>query len=285
MGAMGQVVADGVPFGEGPIWTVDGRLIVTSVPEGALYEVDVEAGRATVWADTGGGANGAYACADGSVLVTQNGGVDLSALDIAVARNPGPAEPGLQLVSPDGRAVTYLVEGMLAPNDLAVGPDGALYFTDPGHFDAKAPPVGRIIRYARDGEWSIVADKFRFCNGIAFTASGEMVIVEKRGLYRVDPTTGDREPIVADLGPGGGDGFCLDVEGNYYVASTRAHVVLVISPDGRELDRLELEGEGLVTNCCFGGEDGRTLYATEALPGRVVAWDAMPIAGLPLAFW
>ena len=32
-----DVVATGVPFGEGPVWCPDGTLVVTSVAEGALY--------------------------------------------------------------------------------------------------------------------------------------------------------------------------------------------------------------------------------------------------------
>jgi len=286
MATIGRVVADGVAFGEGPIWTTDDRLIVTSVADGWLFEIDDHKGTARPWAETGGGPNGAFACADGSVLVTQNGGTDFHRLGLFLDREPVHVTPGLQLVSPDGSAAPYLIDrDMLAPNDLAVGPDGALYFTDPGHFDPKGPRRGRIIRYERDGSWQIVADQFRFCNGIAFTADGEMIVVEKRGLYRVDPSDGAREPIIEDLGPGGGDGFCLDVEGNFYVASTSAHCVIVVSPEGVEVDRLELEGEGIVTNCCFGGPDRRTLYATEAVPGRVVAWDDLPVPGLPLAFW
>jgi sugar lactone lactonase YvrE len=42
---------------------------------------------------------------------------------------------------------------------------------------------------------------------------------------------------------------------------------------------------GLTTNCCFGGPDLRTLYATDAIVGTVVAWEGMPTPGLPLATW
>jgi sugar lactone lactonase YvrE len=68
------------------------------------------------------------------------------------------------------------------------------------------------------------------------------------------------------LGPGGGDGFCLDRDGN-------------------ELDFLAIAGDGVTTNCCFGGTDSRTLFATDAVPGRVVAWASMPTPGLQLTLW
>ncbi|MDQ1520323.1 MAG: SMP-30/Gluconolactonase/LRE-like region, partial [Actinomycetota bacterium] len=59
----------------------------------------------------------------------------------------------------------------------------------------------------------------------------------------------------------------------------------VIDRDGTVLDFLEIDGKGLTTNCCFGGADLRTLYATDAIPGRVVAWEQMPTPGLPLPVW
>ena len=87
------------------------------------------------------------------------------------------------------------------------------------------------------------------------------------------------------LGRGGGDGFCLDVEGNYYCAATVDHGVRIVDPSGNELDFLALDGDGVTTNCCFGGADGRTLFATDAIPGRVVAWEGLPHPGLPLHAW
>jgi sugar lactone lactonase YvrE len=41
----------------------------------------------------------------------------------------------------------------------------------------------------------------------------------------------------------------------------------------------------VTTNCCFGGPDGRTLFATDGLPGQIVAWEGMPAPGLPLHPW
>jgi hypothetical protein len=48
---------------------------------------------------------------------------------------------------------------------------------------------------------------------------------------------------------------------------------------------LPIHGDGLTTNCCFGGDDLRTLFATDAIPGRVVAWEGLPTPGLPLPLW
>ena len=157
------VVATGIPFSEGPVWCDDGTLVVTSVA-GALSEC----GRARTeprCAPTHGGANGAALAADGSILVTQNGGMDL----LELCRHPRrrtipasePATPGLQLARPDG-TVTYLADdGLHGPNDLAVAANGDVYFTDPGHYP---PPdgelVGRVMVYERDGSVRTFADGF-----------------------------------------------------------------------------------------------------------------------------
>jgi gluconolactonase len=284
-----EVVTEGIVFGEGPVWVPDGTpggpsLVVTSVAAGALYRIPPEGGRAAKLADTGGGANGAALAADGSILVTQNGGMDFSKLPLDVDYPYNPATPGLQLAGLDG-AVRYLADQDLqAPNDLVVAPDGTVYFTDPPHFPLPPDPSGRVMAYARDGGLRVVAEPFMYCNGIALDLDGALVVVEGRGLQRVLPD-GEREWIVETLGRGGGDGFCLDAEGNYYVAATVDHGVRVVDSAGNELDFLGLDGDGVTTNCCFGGADGRTLFATDAVPGRVVAWEGLPHPGLAMHTW
>jgi gluconolactonase len=280
-----EVVCDGIRFGEGPVWCGDATLVVTSVADGALYRVDVTNGASSRFADTGGGANGAALAVDGSILVTQNGGIDFASFGM-FAEPPEfrVATPGLQLATPDG-SVTYLAaDGFRAPNDLAVAADGRVFFTDPGHFPPPDAPIGRVMVLERDGQVTVAADGFHYCNGIAFTPDGTLVVIEQRGLQIVGDD-GTREWVIEELGPGGGDGFCLDADGRYYVASTSDHGVRVIDPDGTEVDFLTIEGDGLTTNCCFGGDDLRTLFATDAIPGRVVVWEGLPTPGLALPPW
>jgi gluconolactonase len=280
-----EVVVTNVPFGEGPVWMGDGTLCVTSVGEGRVYRVWPDAGRAEVLADTGGGANGAALSRDGTLLVTQNGGVDFASYGVFDESPPyRPVEPGIQRVHADGR-VEYLAHGALhAPNDLAVAPDGVLWFTDPGHYPPPDPPVGRVMTMSAAGELHCVADGFWFCNGIAFDRAGRVIVVERRGLMYVNPD-GSRDWLIEKLGRGGGDGFCLDVDGRCYVASSIEHGVRIVDPDGTILDFLAIAGDGISTNCCFGGDDLRTLFVTDAQPGQVVAFPSMPTPGLPLPSW
>lgn len=282
-----EVVVDGVPFGEGPVWCPDQTLVVTSVAEGALYRVWPREGRAECIADTGGGANGAALASDGGFVVTQNGGFDFAATGLFKDPPPyRPAVPGLQRVLPDG-TVTYLTPDPLqAPNDLAVRADGTIVFTDPGPFPPPDPTIARVLSFSTDDGIQLVADGFWYVNGIAFEPDGNLVVIERLGLLRLDLSGGNNhEWVIENLGPGGGDGFCLDVNGRFYVCSTIEHCVLVVDRDGSIVERLTIEGEGLTTNCCFGGDDGRTLFATDALPGRVVAWEHLPTPGLALPPW
>jgi gluconolactonase len=256
MTARPETVATGIRFGEGPVWCTGahpadaGTLVVTSVADGALYRVLPESGHVELLAVTGGGANGAALASDGSFLVTQNGGIDFAAMGVfdEPPDPAAPAEPGLQRAHADG-TVTYLAGESVgngrfhAPNDLAVAADGTVYFTDPGHYPPATPPIGRVLAYTPDGTTRVLASDFWYCNGIALDRDGHVVVVERTGLQRVLPD-GSREWVVEHLGRGGGDGFCLDAEGRYYVASTVEHGIRIVDPDGSIVDFLEIPPGG-----------------------------------------
>src|SRR5690606_18551753 len=123
-----EKVADGFQFTEGPLWRPsEGRLWFSDVVGNALRAVSPE-GDVEVLIEQAGGAttappgsfigpNGLLPDPDGGVLMTQHG-------DRRIVR-----------VGPD-LATTVVVdrfEGkrLNSPNDLAWGPGGALYFTDP----------------------------------------------------------------------------------------------------------------------------------------------------------
>ncbi len=282
-----EVIASGVRFGEGPVWCDDGTVVATSVCDGALFRVTPATGRVERIADTGGGPNAAYPASDGGFVVTQNGGLDFSKMGARVGEFADapyrPAAPGLQRVSPAGDVDYLVADGFQAPNDLVCDEAGTVFFTDPYNFLSERK-TGRVWALHADGALQLVADGFVYCNGIAREPAGTLVVVEGRGLMRLLPD-GSREWIVEQLGPGGGDGFCVDVDGRFYVASTTEHGVRVVEPDGREVEFLPIDGDGLTTNCCFGGTDGCTLFATDAVPGNIVAWEGMPAPGLPLHPW
>ena len=237
----------------------------------------------------GGGANAAQLASDGGFVVTQNGGIDFTTTDLSTdpytdPRLTGRSCSGIQRVDADGTVSDVAREGFLAPNDLVVHADGTLWFTDPPPFPPGDGEEGRVHAMAPDGSTRVIARGFQYCNGIALEPDGTPVVVEARGLMRLHPD-GSREWIVERLGRAAGDGLCVDIDGRFYVANTAEHVVRILEPDGTEVDVLEIPGDGITTNCCFGGPDGRTLFATDGLPGSLVAWEGLPTPGLPLHPW
>ena len=286
-----------VRFSEGPVWcpagpgAPAGSLVYTSVPDGALYRVDAASGAVSTVAVVGGGANAAAPTTDGGFVVTQNGGIDFSGLaglpgiDVTGMPPYAPVTPGLQAVGPDGTVRYLLDEGFLAPNDLTATADGVLYFTDPPHHPPPPEAVGRVHAVDPDGSVRVVADGFVYCNGIALEPGGTLAVIEAGGVVRLDPVGGEREWIVESFGAASGDGMALDTDGRLYVCCTSEHAVRVFEPDGTEVDRLEVPGPGLLTNCCFGGEDLRTLFVAEGVPGSILAFEGLATPGLPVHPW
>ena len=289
-----EVIAH-VLFGEGPSWCADGTIVCTSVAEGRLYRVWPHERRAEVFAETKGGPNACAPAADGGFLVTQNGGIDFSQFPLPGFDTLPPlasVAPGLQYAAADG-TVTYLAThvddgtAMNAPNDLVVTADGIVYFTDPGHYPLPDPPIGRILKMTPDCVVSVVDAPYHYCNGIALDHEGALLVIEAAGLLRLHDD-GSREWIVEQLGTSPGDGFCVDVEGNAYVCCTTENCIKVIDAGGRQIERLDLASlndSGMVTNCCFGGADGRTLFATHSIPGTLVMWTGLPHAGREVYPW
>lgn len=273
-----RVVAADVGFCEGPVWTQAGRLAFVSEDHGCIYEITAEGPR--LLAETQGGANGLTEGPDETLYVAQNGG------QIGADRlQRGPAEPGIQQVRPG--KVDYLVSGLEAPNDICFGPDGRLYFTDPrGPATPENQQPGRIFADDLDGNLQLLAEGPAYPNGLAFDATGEYLYVAETFRLRVlryaylDGTLGQPD-IFCETGPGFPDGMCFDTDGRLYVGATMAGNVQVYSPGGERIDSLSCGDGSMPTNCCFGGPGGSTLYVTDTMGRRVLAFET-EARGLPL---
>ena len=177
-----------------------------------------------------------------------------------------------------------------SPNDVTVDTQGRLFFTDPC-YDADRSDlemdVEGVYRIDTDGTVTRIIGQpdVEKPNGLAITPDDRVLYVidsnnamgGSRTVWAFALDAGgnavDRWPV-HDFAPGrGGDGMELDVAGNLYVcagiltprspAETAQNPpgVYVITPSGELVGRIPIP-QDVITNCCFGGSDKRTLYVT-----------------------
>lgn len=262
------VIARGLEFPEGPVWH-DGTLLVTEIRGGRISRWRPGGGERTeVVAELGGGPNGATLGPDGALYVTQNGGIFSE-----VKVDPGIVR--VDLADGSWEYVTTEIGGLRlgAPNDLVVGPDGRLWFTDPNGSDDESanPNPGRLFAYdLATGSGELIRDVGPvFPNGIAFDADGRLLWTESFSRRVMVDDGGEASCVIELPERHWPDGFCIGAGGELYVASTYAHCVTVVR-DGEIAERL-MCGDGMITNCCFGGDeadaDGTTLFITDSRRG------------------
>lgn len=285
------VVVEGLSYPEGPRFDPNGTLHVVELAAGTVSRVI--AGRREVLAMLVGSPNGAAFDVDGRLWVCNNGGNWGPNASTGFRAGPGGlAPPAIQVVEHDGRAQIVLdaIDGapLSSPNDIALDPRGGMWFTDPvwavrdagGNAPASASPPGAVCFADEEGIARRCATGLIFPNGIALTPDWSELLVGETGTGRVlvFPIRGGGrlgEPRTwCDLGPHAyPDGMAFDSLGRLVVAGTGSGALFVATP-GEPVETIPLE-DADVTNLCFGGVDGRTLYVTEAALGRVVAipWD------------
>jgi gluconolactonase len=255
-------LANGLGAAEGPAFLPDGRFIFVEIWRSRVSVWTEEDGVQTL-VDVGGGPNSVLVCSDGSLLVTQNGGVDRE------WRAKDQRPPSIQRVSPEGQVevVATEIEGipLRAPNDLAFGSDGKLYFTDPagGFSRTNPPPTGYIFSLDPDGTGRVVAEAGpTFPNGITVEADGNVVWVESftRAVRRYRVDSGKVEDVCVLEDPDAiPDGLKCATNGDLYIATVLTGGVSVVSADGNEKELLKGFGD-YVSNVQFRGS---TLWVTD----------------------
>lgn len=268
---------DDIGFTEGPVVCQDGSIAVTSIDRGVVYRI--AEGEANVLGRTGGGPNGAVEGED-AFYVTQNGGIWPS-LDTVTAK------PGVQRVSRDG-AVAALIGEMVAPNDLAFGPDGLLYVTDPTRKPERND--GRIWRVdTRAGKGEVILHCDWYPNGIGFSLDDDWIYIADTGRRRlvrvpIDAPAPDAVETVFEMSVGMPDGFAFDVDGNCVVAAVGVEegdqgTVQVWSREGKLLEMIEPRQSRFITNLAISPE--RILYVCDSGNSRLLSME-WPAPGLPL---
>lgn len=272
-----DVLATGFGWSEGPVWIEEGDyLLFSDVPANRIHRWTANHGVTLFLHPSGGtitegfrepGANGLKPGGPGAILLADQGNRAIARLDLKTKAK---------------RLLARRFKGKRfnSPNDLAVGPDGSIWFTDPPYgldgIDAsplKEQPVNGVYRIKPDGQVALVESGLRFPNGIVFSPDGATLYVSNSDPARAvilayhvgsDGTLSGRRvfsdmtALAAKGQPGLPDGMTVDERGNLW--ATGPGGVHIFRPGGRELGLISTGAA--ISNCTFGGSDGRTLYMT-----------------------
>jgi sugar lactone lactonase YvrE len=249
-------VVTGFVFAEGPVWHPDGHLLFTDVARSQIltWRPDQDV---ALWRDESGGAYGLALDADGRVIAAEHSAR-------RVRRYEGDAATTLAESTPE--------QPLQGPSDVAVGPDGTIYFTDPVATAAgRDPPVrSGVYRIGPDGVVSVFTDDVSFPNGVAVSRDGATLFVsdgaDRTLLSYAIESEGTAGPArqLASVRPwkrgvlGTADGITLDEEGRIYLAGPGG--VWVLDQNGGRLGVIATPETP--ANCTFGDADRRTLYIT-----------------------
>jgi len=251
-----ETVATGFGFTEGPMWDAAGFLYVSDETINKIFRVYPDGKKEEVIA---------LGDPDGNTFDRQHRLIDCASVLRAIIA-----------VTPDGKykvlADRFEGKRFNSPNDVIVGPDGALYFTDPTldlvAGEKQEIPFQGVYRFDDQGSLRLLARDLTQPNGLAFSPDGKRLYVddsEQRNIrvYDVGPDmTVSNSRIFAEE-PGGKndgvpDGIKVDESGHLFVTGPKG--IWVWDPNGKHLGTIALPEQP--ANLAWGDKDYHTLYIT-----------------------
>jgi gluconolactonase len=244
-----EKVDAGFRFTEGPVWSREGFLLFSDVPNNHIRKL-VPGERSTVFRDDSHGANGNTYDAQGRLYSCES-------KTRRVVRVDKKGKMEVLAEKWEGKRLN-------APNDIVVRKDGNIYFTDPAfgdQADTRELSFYGVYHITPKGVMSLIAKPAGRPNGIAFSPNGRILYVDNSDdrnvrAYDVD-RNGDvsNERVVVSNIDGVPDGMKVDEKGNLYIT---AKGIVVYTPEGKLLQNIELSETP--ANCAFGDPDFQTLY-------------------------
>jgi len=249
-------VAGGFGFTEGPMWDPSGFLYVSDETLNKIFRVYSDGKKEEVVS---------LGDPDGNTFDRQHRLIDCASVLRAIIE-----------VTPQGQykilADRYQGKKFNSPNDVIVGPDGNLYFTDPTldlvAGERQEIPFQGAYRLDAHGNVALLTKDLSQPNGLAFSPDGRKFYVddsEKRNIrvYDVGPDSTLSNGRIFGEEPGGKgegvpDGIKVDQNGNLFVTGPKG--IWVWDANGNHLGTIVVPEQP--ANLAWGDADYQTLYIT-----------------------
>lgn len=248
-------IGTGFGFTEGPMWDSAGFLYVSDETFNKIYKLFPDGRKQEVIA---------LGDPDGNTFDLEHRLIDCASVLRAIIA-----------VTPDGKyqvlADRYQGKKLNSPNDVVIGPDGAIYFTDPTldlvAGEKQEIPFQGVYRLDKSGDVQLLTRDLSQPNGLAFSPDGKRFYVddsEQRNIRVYDFVDGrlqngrifGEEP--GGKGDGVPDGIKVDKRGNLYVTGPKG--IWVWNSEGHHLGTIVMPEQP--ANLTWGDKDYRSLYIT-----------------------
>ena len=251
-----ETLATGFGFTEGPVWDPSGFVYVSDEEINRIYRVYPDGHKEELLS---------LGDPDGNTYDLNQKLLDCASVLRAIIR-----------IEPDGKfkvlADRFEGKRFNSPNDVVIGPDGAIYFTDPT-MDLPAGekqeiPFQGVYRLDAEGKVRLLTKDLTQPNGLAFSPDGKKFYVDdsEQRIIRVydfqpDGSLSNGRIFASEAGPrksGVPDGMKVDRNGNLFVTGPEG--IWVWDPSAQHLGTIVLPEQP--ANLAWGDTDYGTLYIT-----------------------
>ena len=251
-----ETVATGFGFTEGPVWDKSGFVYVSDEEINKIFRVYPDGHKKELIS---------LGDPDGNTYDRQLRLIDTASVLRAIIR-----------ITPDGKYTVLAdhFEGkkLNSPNDVVIGPDGAIYFTDPTldlvKGETQEIPYQGVYRLDDSGKVTLLTKDLTQPNGLAFSPDGKRLYIDDSAEKNIRVYDVQSDGTLANgrvfgeekgnKGEGVPDGMRVDRKGNIFVTGPKG--IWVWDPQGQHIGTIVMPEQP--ANLTWGGAHYDTLYIT-----------------------